>query len=445
MAIVRQEKDLTDEYLAELLEKNQIDRNEDLLAFLRILDDIEEGLSIFIDGKWGSGKTVFVKQAILTLKAFHGTYKETLTIEIIDSIGNALEGYSPNSQFMPVYLNALENDIYEAPILALLSVLIMESEENGYGKTKTDSVSKITSLADAILKPLRLDVFANIKEGFSPKDLLESRREILGIQSNISKLITEMLMERAEKMVLFVDELDRCNPSFALKLLEHFKFLFNLDNVIVVFSTNVSQLAHTVEGHYGSGFNGHGYLTRYYDLKVELSNVRPSEFLEKNGYANNNRDLDGVVFGAVDKAAFSMRDCHRYFLEIEIYKKVGFSNFEIKTLRHYDAILRNTEYLVASGMAPIILMTKIKDTDLYDRIMGGSAEEEFLELAISITPFHELLLRTYEFVNKVNHYVNVNAYFKDVYRVVFAEDDNLARRLDWSGILKLKKSLFSSF
>jgi hypothetical protein len=76
--IRRLEVEQTDLSLSKLIRENPIKRNEELISFLQILDSIKGGLSIFLDGKWGSGKTVFVKQAVLALQCLHGTYKKSI-------------------------------------------------------------------------------------------------------------------------------------------------------------------------------------------------------------------------------------------------------------------------------------------------------------------------------------------------------------------------------
>lgn len=53
----------TEENLIESLRKDFLKRNKDLVRFYELLEAQEEACSIAIDGRWGSGKTFFVKQS----------------------------------------------------------------------------------------------------------------------------------------------------------------------------------------------------------------------------------------------------------------------------------------------------------------------------------------------------------------------------------------------
>ena len=59
------------------------------------------------------------------------------------------------------------------------------------------------------------------------------------LKNTFKELLEDVKIEKANKLVIFIDELDRCNPSFAIKLLERIKHFFYDDRFIFVFSTDV--------------------------------------------------------------------------------------------------------------------------------------------------------------------------------------------------------------
>ena len=71
-------------------------------------------------------------------------------------------------------------------------------------------------------------------------------------------------------MFVFIDELDRAKPSFSIAMLEGIKHLFDIPGVCFVVSTNMEQLAFSVNAIYGSGFDGRGYLKRMFDAEYTL-------------------------------------------------------------------------------------------------------------------------------------------------------------------------------
>lgn len=79
---------------------------------------------------------------------------------------------------------------------------------------------------------------------------------------------------------VFIDEVDRCRPSFAIDLLEGVKHLFGVPGVCFVVSTNISQLSESMKAIYGPGFDGHGYLKRFFDVEYSLPMVSGHGFTE---------------------------------------------------------------------------------------------------------------------------------------------------------------------
>ena len=56
------EKNIIDSFV-----RNSVGRNDSLLKFIEMLNYQDDSYSIALDGRWGSGKTFFVKQCKLVL------------------------------------------------------------------------------------------------------------------------------------------------------------------------------------------------------------------------------------------------------------------------------------------------------------------------------------------------------------------------------------------
>ena len=61
----------SEENLITALNKNILNRNKDLVYFYDLLLSQETTGTIAIDGRWGSGKTFFVKQSNLVINALN--------------------------------------------------------------------------------------------------------------------------------------------------------------------------------------------------------------------------------------------------------------------------------------------------------------------------------------------------------------------------------------
>ena len=103
----------TEENLLRTLEENTIDRNQDILYFYDILKAQTTAGAIAVDGRWGSGKTFFIKQTQLLINALNSSsnmateVKEKITL----SIGVSKDkDEKAESNSIAVYYDAWEND-----------------------------------------------------------------------------------------------------------------------------------------------------------------------------------------------------------------------------------------------------------------------------------------------------------------------------------------------
>ena len=61
----------SDEKLIKTFEENILQRNIKISYFLDLLNNINDSCVIAVDGRWGCGKTFFVKQVKLVLDAYN--------------------------------------------------------------------------------------------------------------------------------------------------------------------------------------------------------------------------------------------------------------------------------------------------------------------------------------------------------------------------------------
>lgn len=103
---------------------------------------------------------------------------------------------------------------------------------------------------------------------------------IKDLQRAIAELLEFMRDQDAAKLPLFIfiDELDRCRPGYAIRLLEGVKHLFNVQGVCFVFTTNMTQLAASIKGIYGGEFDGFRYLKRQFSFEYRLPEPSADNF-----------------------------------------------------------------------------------------------------------------------------------------------------------------------
>jgi hypothetical protein len=228
---------------------------------------------IAIDSRWGTGKTTFIKLWEHHLKA----------------------GNTPS-----LYFNAWETDFSEDPLVSFLGEmneglksLIGASEETNEAWEKTKAAGKqiakrgISALiriatagiidADKIIE----DEIAKTA-GSLAGDALDSYLQQKDAISEFRTALTQFIENSANgnQLIIFVDELDRCRPNYAIELLERIKHLFNIEGLVFVLALDKGQLGHSIKAVYGNGIDADGYLRRFIDFEYKLKKPDISNYIE---------------------------------------------------------------------------------------------------------------------------------------------------------------------
>lgn len=90
--------------------------------------------------------------------------------------------------------------------------------------------------------------------------------EQLGI---LRDLLTEE--KEAKRVIVIVDELDRCHPDYAIALLEAMKVVFNLDGFVFCLMVNAHALERLADHRFGEHKQGERYLDKFVDMRLRLS------------------------------------------------------------------------------------------------------------------------------------------------------------------------------
>ncbi|MFC3194304.1 P-loop NTPase fold protein [Marinicella sediminis] len=218
-----------------------------------------------IDGGWGSGKTEFSIKLINHLNKAPGNHKV-------------------------IYIDAYKADYSDEPILTIIaSILNLFPDQDGSVRKNIIPAVKYGSkvlMKAALGWTLRQD-FADVVQDFEKtveevgndaidkliKDHQEAKKSI--------ELLTNTLKELTKEnpLIIFIDELDRCKPDFAIKLLENIKHIFDLPKIQFVLIANKNQLRNSINHAYGLSVNSHQYLDKFlkYSISLPVSNVSNGE------------------------------------------------------------------------------------------------------------------------------------------------------------------------
>jgi len=199
----------TYENLLQCYEKDVIGRNSDLHKFINILDCIEDSCSIALDGRWGSGKTFFVKQAKLILEAFNPFISNDTDVEKIKSIWKQYNQKEPDRTYRPqvvVYYDAWQNDNDEDPLLSLVySILHDVSTEYSFKKYNIKIFQLLSGIGELITGRKTQSIISSL----DTEDPFSELKKQKDLHSKIKEFFDELLPEQGDRLLIFIDELDR--------------------------------------------------------------------------------------------------------------------------------------------------------------------------------------------------------------------------------------------
>lgn len=224
-------------------EHDKLNRQEQVEALCRVLCGVEGHAVVSLDAPWGAGKSAFVKMCSAHLRS-EEVQQDVQVVEF----------------------NAWRQNHTGNPLVDLVSAI---SDQIGSSK-----VEELKSTAGKLAKHL-LRVGSR---GVIELDLLEDDTPAIfaswtAIEEEIqsfAKRLAAVAAEAEGPLVVIVDELDRCRPSYALELLDTVRHLFAADGVMVILAINRAELIHSVESVYGPDFRADRYLRRFSDLHISL-------------------------------------------------------------------------------------------------------------------------------------------------------------------------------
>ena len=312
----------TDENVLNSIRENTFNRRKDIKDFIQALDMVEGNAFISLDARWGEGKTFYVRQVEKTLEYLvKKTWGEPEDIEDLEQYfeSTGLENIKLNQSYLPIYYNAWLYDNHNDPLMSLLFVVAKKCKQ--YLDTKIDSGivgEKIKGLLASISInnipipfnnniPISVDG-EKVKDAFAGKDILQKIKMSEEIREEVKRIFNDIIVEDAQKLVIFIDELDRCRPSFAIEVLERIKHYFDDDRIIFIISVNKEQLIHTISKYYGVGFDSTGYLNKFFDLNIYMPAI---ESINRRFFERSNREqyyLSRITEGLSEYYELTFRD-----------------------------------------------------------------------------------------------------------------------------------------
>ena len=200
----------------------------------------EDSATIALDGGYGTGKTFVLERWVQDLQ----------------DQGRVVISY-----------NAWENDCDDDPLVSLVETLASDARTRKWSRA---AWTMLNEAVDGIVRKFTGADFGNVRKELTngpTVGLLETaaarRANRQKLKELLAKLVDDVRDTEAFGVVVVIDELDRCRPTFATELLERVKHVLNVQGLVFVFGVNIIALRETVKAVYGD-IDAHQYLLRMF-------------------------------------------------------------------------------------------------------------------------------------------------------------------------------------
>lgn len=273
-------------------EHDCLNRVNHLLPLTTLLSNInDDSFVMSVSAPYGGGKTFFIQmwQDYLQKEGAHTLYYNAWEHDFSSNpLASFVSHFDKMSNIKPKTkdkIKGIAKAVQNVTLTRLPSIMV-----NLFGKIcenklgiSPDEFRECVGLSTEIVDQAEQEIGAVNKKAL---ELIETAKDeekaIDTFKHQLQDLIDEFKKEEKpinKKLIIFIDDLDRCNPKFAIKFLEYIKHLFSCQNCIFVLALDENQLKSSVNKIYGSE-NAEGFLAKIIDFYFRLPAPDISNLIE---------------------------------------------------------------------------------------------------------------------------------------------------------------------
>ncbi|KJY57568.1 hypothetical protein JF76_05540 [Lactobacillus kullabergensis] len=409
----------TDENIINTVLTNSMGRNDGVYNFVKMLNSQYGSISIAVDGKWGSGKTFFIKQCKLVLDCLNDENDSSEKRKILEVVTQGKTEKLSKISYKSVYFDAWKNDSDIDPIVSL-SKSIATTTFNI--KTKAKSIA---FKAGEQLVKIAVEKIAKIDIG-SLLDIFQTEENT---EAEFKKELAS-LIPKDGRLVIFIDELDRCRPVYAVKLLERVQHFFDNEKITFVFAVNLYELKNTIQKLYGSNFNGDRYLDRFFDFVMSIPEPDLELYYQNMDDSMNINTNFPVYYKELEtKFDFSARERSHF------ENRVNTAIYKTRSKRDSSFFPFNDSFeMVDLFVIPYLIALKMIDGHKYEDFISNEDGTDFIDFLSAN--------RTYSNIKRTKDIIELKNKAQKFYESIFVEDNGYKKHI--SEVLSLVSN-FSNY
>lgn len=212
---------------------------------------------LMITGDWGTGKSEFTQKLCSLVEESYPKVK-------------------------PLYVDAYKSDYHDDPLVSISTAILEILPDNKRESVRKRLIPVVKTLGKLGFKALVSYVLKQDTEFVAEeieKDIKKSSdavideflKEKVKAKDYLTALRDTIYEVTAEtKLLICIDELDRCKPTFAVNMIEIIKHIFDIQNVYFLIVVNRKQLEAALMSHYGQNVDTKRYLDKFVKFSVNL-------------------------------------------------------------------------------------------------------------------------------------------------------------------------------
>lgn len=261
-----------------------------------------------VDAPYGEGKSYFLRRfarhmaqshPVAFVDAWTDDLEDEPLVALAATLDAALSPYADKSEELRKRIDAFKDKAGAVAKIVGIGLLkrvasfaIMESGAEGVGALVSGASELTKDLGKDVLKDAAngavdgaADKLAEIVSGDMDDRIARfriGRASIDGMKAALRAIVEHLGAEGTypPPIVIVIDELDRCRPTYAIKLLEEVKHLFDVEGVAFVLGMHGGALAASVSAAYGAQFEGGAYLRRFINRQYALKPAKLEALVE---------------------------------------------------------------------------------------------------------------------------------------------------------------------
>ncbi|MEK9848467.1 MAG: P-loop NTPase fold protein [Rhodospirillaceae bacterium] len=302
-------------------------------ALAGFIKDCNTPMTIGVQGEWGSGKTSLLNMISEEIK------------EQEVSMGKGRPKGLGKQKYDIIWINTWEHSLLKSPEECLLSIIseiidVVSEHQDSYN-SKQKARAALSQLARGAVR-IGATAALGAKGGQVADDLLGEEssgnsiselRKTLGV---IFKSLIESKDQDFERFIIFVDDLDRLEPSTAVKVLELLKNIFSLEHCVFVLAIDYQVIVKGLRVKFGEQDEKNEWEYRaFFDKIIQLPFMMPMAHYDLHNYiVNLLADTDFLSKSEANKLINA-----DYFTELTL-RTVGSNPRSIKRLVNSLSLIR---------------------------------------------------------------------------------------------------------